>query len=64
LKIPARGAPIVATPRRNETADLPPHTNNGRNPAGLLAAGFFNAWLGPIVGWRGLLALKLREVDS
>ena len=32
--------------------------------AGPLAAGFFNPWLGPIVGWRGLLALKLREVDS
>ena len=31
-------------------------------PAGPLAAGLFSAWLGPIVGRRGLLALKLRQV--
>ena len=28
----------------------------------LLRAGPFSAWLGPIVGRRGLLALKLRQV--
>jgi MFS transporter, putative metabolite:H+ symporter len=26
-------------------------------PAGPLAAGLFSAWLGPIIGWRGLFAL-------
>ena len=26
-------------------------------PAGPMVAGLFSAWLGPIVGWRGLLGL-------
>jgi putative MFS transporter len=32
-------------------------------PVGPLAAGLFSASLGPIVGWRGLFALKWTEVD-